>query len=68
MHQVTSVGAVHGVFGGWGGGLDVLGIDRVYALADRTDANPAADPALSAQLLRDLGRTIDLPAHPQLPH
>ena len=48
--------------------LDLLGIDQVYALTDRTHADPARDPALSAQLLRDLGRTIPLRANPSLRH
>jgi glycerate kinase len=49
-------------------GLAVLGIDRVYALADHTDDDPAGDATLSARLLRDLGRTINLSTHPQLRH
>jgi glycerate kinase len=48
--------------------LNLLGIEQVYALADRTHAEPARDPALSAQLLRDLGRTIPLRANPSLRH
>ena len=34
----------------------------VHAIADRTDGNPADDPALSARLLEDLGRTMPLPS------
>ena len=33
----------------------------VHAIADHTDANPATDPALSARLLHELGRTMPLP-------
>jgi len=38
-----------------------LGIQAVHAIADHTDHNPAGNPALSARLLEDLGRTIRLP-------
>ena len=38
-----------------------MGIQAVHAIADHTDGNPAGDPALSARLLEDLGRTIPLP-------
>ncbi len=38
-----------------------MGLAAVYALADRTDRDPAADAALTRQLLADLGRTIPLP-------
>ncbi len=39
-----------------------MGLAAVHAIADQTDRNPADDPALSAQLLEDLGRTMPLPA------
>jgi len=38
-----------------------MGLSAVHAIADRTDANPATDPALSASLLVELGRTLPLP-------
>ena len=41
-----------------------MGLVAVHAIADHTDGNPADDPALSAQLLEDLGRTMPLPARP----
>ena len=37
-----------------------MGLAAVHAIADRTDRNPADDPALSARLLEDLGRTMPL--------
>ena len=37
-----------------------IGLAAVHAIADRTDRNPADGPALSAQLLEDLGRTMPL--------
>ena len=40
------------------------GYPAVHAIADHTDGNPAGDPALSARLLEDLGRTMPLPARP----
>jgi hypothetical protein len=39
-----------------------MGLSAVHAIADHTDGDPAADPALSARLLEELGRTIPLPA------
>ena len=39
-----------------------MGLAAVHAIADHTDRNPADDPALSARLLEDLGRTMPLPA------
>jgi glycerate 2-kinase len=39
-----------------------MGLAAVHAIADQTDRNPADDPALSVQLLEDLGRTMPLPA------
>jgi glycerate kinase len=42
-----------------------MGLTAVHAIADHTDGNPADDPALSAQLLEDLGRTMPLPARPR---
>jgi glycerate kinase len=39
-----------------------MGLAAVHAIADQTDRNPADDPALSVQLLEDLGRTVPLPA------
>ncbi len=39
-----------------------MGLAAVHAIADQTDRNPADDPALSAQLLEDLSRTVPLPA------
>jgi len=41
--------------------LTEMGIQAVHAITDHTDGNPAGDPALSARLLEDLGRTIPLP-------
>ncbi len=41
--------------------LATMGIQAVHAIADRTDRNPAGDPALSGRLLEELGRTIPLP-------
>ena len=41
--------------------LAEMGIEAVHAIADRTDGNPANDPALSERLLEELGRTIPLP-------
>ena len=38
-----------------------MGIQAVHAITDHTDGNPAGDPALSARLLEELGRTIPLP-------
>ena len=37
-----------------------MGLAAVHAIADQTDRNPADDPALSARLLEDLGRTMPL--------
>jgi glycerate kinase len=45
-----------------------LGFQAVHALADHTQGNPATDPALSASLLEQLGRTIALPPHAATPH
>ena len=45
-----------------------LGFEAVHALTDHTLGNPAADPALSASLLEQLGRTIALPPHAATPH
>jgi glycerate 2-kinase len=39
-----------------------MGLSAVHAIAEHTDGDPAADPALSARLLEQLGRTIPLPA------
>ena len=39
-----------------------MGLRAVHDIADHTDGDPAADPALSARLLEELGRTIPLPA------
>lgn len=41
--------------------LAQMGIQAVHAITDHTDGNPADDPALSARLLEELGRTIPLP-------
>jgi hypothetical protein len=41
-----------------------MGLAAVHAIADHTDGKPADDPALSAQLLEGLGRTMPLPARP----
>ena len=41
-----------------------MGLAAVHAIADHTDGNPADNPALSAQLLEGLGRTMPLPARP----
>jgi glycerate kinase len=38
-----------------------MGIDAVHAIVDHTDRNPAGDPALTKDLLEQLGRTIPLP-------
>ncbi len=42
--------------------MHLMGLSAVHAIADHTDGDPAADPALSARLLEELGRTIPLPA------
>ena len=42
--------------------VQAMGLSAVHAIADHTDGDPAADPALSARLLEELGRTIPLPA------
>jgi glycerate kinase len=41
-----------------------MGLAAVHAIADRTSRNPARDPALSARLLEELGRTMPLPTRP----
>ncbi|MCW2526550.1 MAG: Glycerate kinase [Pseudonocardiales bacterium] len=38
--------------------LDAVGILDVFALTDLTSQNPASDPILSAQLLRQVGRRV----------
>jgi glycerate kinase len=38
-----------------------IGLNAVHAITDLTDADPASDPALSARLLEEAGRTIALP-------
>ncbi len=38
-----------------------MGIAAVHALTDLTDRDPATDPELSAHLLTELGRTMELP-------
>jgi glycerate kinase len=45
-------------------GMRAIGLAAVHAIANYTDQNPAGNPALSAQLLKDLGRTLPLPARP----
>ena len=45
-------------------GMRAIGLEAVHAVADRTDLNPAGDPALTAHLLAELGRTMPLPACP----
>lgn len=40
-----------------------MGLDAVYAIVDHTDRNPAGNPDLTRELLRQLGRTIALPRH-----
>ena len=42
------------------GSRERMGLSAVHALADHTDGQPARDPALSARLLEELGRTIDI--------
>jgi hypothetical protein len=42
-----------------------MGLAAVHAIADQTDRNPADDPALSAKLLEDVGRTMPLPERPR---
>ncbi len=37
-----------------------MGIEAVHAIVDHTDRNPAGDPALTRDLLEQLGRTIPL--------
>lgn len=41
-----------------------MGVAAVYAIADRTDGDPATDPQLSALLLEELGRTMPLETEP----
>ena len=41
--------------------LHRMGIEAVHAIVDHTDRNPAGDPALTRDLLEQLGRTIPLP-------
>ena len=45
--------------------LKLLGIEAAYAHSELTDEDCARDPALSAQLLEDLGRRIPLPTRRQ---
>src|SRR4029450_13667510 len=42
-----------------------MGLATVHAIADHTEGSPTDDPALSAQLLQDLGRTMPLPVQPR---
>jgi glycerate kinase len=44
-----------------------MGICAVHAVTGHTDGNPARDPALTARVLEDLGRTIPLPASGPIP-